>query len=171
LYALPTASSVAVASYPGEVVFVLQKGHEQAEEMAAALGADLFLTGGSVSTLALDLLHYFGCDPIIFAGLDLAYVDGKSHADSGTRQSVTRSYTVEVASVTGDKVLSTVSWQSFRRWIEQYISSHPDRTYINVSGGAHIQGTHLMTYGEALGRCGGNAMMYSESQNLQGSGQ
>ncbi|MCL6598707.1 MAG: DUF115 domain-containing protein [Alicyclobacillus macrosporangiidus] len=158
LYALPTASPLVLASYPGEVVYVFQKGHDDVERMAQTFGADLFLTGGSVSTLALDLLYYYGCDPIIFTGLDLAYIDGKSHADSREVRSGMASYMVESVSVTGGRIVSTVSWQSFRRWIEEYIRAHSDRTYVNVSAGTHIEGTKAMTYEEALNYCKANTI-------------
>ncbi|GGJ11343.1 hypothetical protein GCM10010885_20790 [Alicyclobacillus cellulosilyticus] len=146
LYALPTVSPAALANYSSDIVFVLQKGLAGTEQLARTLGADLLETGGSVSTLALSLLHYFGCDPILFVGLDLAYVDGRTHVGLGAARTTEASYTLHVPAVDGGTVRSTISWQSFRRWIEGFIASHPDRTYINASRGAHIEGTRALSH-------------------------
>jgi hypothetical protein len=43
----------------------------------------MFLSGGSVTTIALDMGIAFGCDPVIFIGQDLSFVDGRTH-DAGS---------------------------------------------------------------------------------------
>jgi Protein of unknown function DUF115 len=143
LYALPTVHPNTIRAYMGPVKWVLQSGFDETEAYARSHQVDLFQTGGSVATLALSLLYYFGCNPIVFVGQDLAYVNGRSHAGSvsGTRPSQTGRYVLETVSVHGGSILTSVSWTAFRRWIEHFIETHPDRTYWNVSEGAHIRGT------------------------------
>jgi hypothetical protein len=143
LYALPTVHPKTVRAYKGPVMWVLQSGFDEAEAYARSHQIDLFETGGSVATLALALLYYFGCNPIVFVGQDLAYVNGRSHV--GREVSIsrweTRRHVVETVSVHGDRIYTSLSWMAFRRWIERFIEKHPDRTYWNVSEGAHIRGT------------------------------
>ena len=40
-----------------------------------------FWRGGTVSFTALQFAHYLKADPIVFVGLDFAFLDGRQHAD------------------------------------------------------------------------------------------
>jgi hypothetical protein len=106
--------------------------------------------GGSVTTVALDMGIAFGCDPVIFIGQDLSFVDGKTHDDStvykkhsvemgadgmvsityknylgleGTAQAEgTRNYTIQwIKGLSGEMVPSKYDWVSFHRWFEDYM--------------------------------------------------
>lgn len=143
LYALATVHPAFIQRYRGPVSWALQAGLSYVEDFARQFHIDLMQTGGSVATLTLQLLYYLGCNPIVFVGQDLAYVDSRAHHDqlSGSPQIEARRHHVSVPSVTGEPITTTISWNSFRRWIETFIREHPDRQYINASHGAQIQGT------------------------------
>ncbi|WP_197029254.1 motility associated factor glycosyltransferase family protein [Alicyclobacillus macrosporangiidus] len=145
LICTPTVHPNLRDTYGGDILWAMQRGYAPSEELAERHGWDTFEVGGSVATLALSVAHHLGCDPIVFVGQDLAYVDGKSHAEDTHHQhifihgdSFRRIWT---ESVTGEEIETTLSWNSFRHWIERFIRDHPDRTYLNASRGAHIAGT------------------------------
>lgn len=142
LFALPTVHPKIVQRYTGKVQWVLQLGVSYVEDYAKQSGMDLMQTGGSVATLCLQLLHYFGCNPIVFVGQDLAYVESRSHFNQPHGiENIGAGHHVSVRSVTGENITTTISWNVFRRWIESFISQHSDRQYINASHGAEIRGT------------------------------
>ena len=149
LLALPTVHPSFVDYYPGPVRWALQQGLDDVNEFATLHHYDTFPTGGSVATLGLSLLHYFGCDPIVFIGQDLAYVQGQAYA-SGIHREISPGSRSElcVPSVYGGLTETTLSWNSFRHWIEHFILTHPDRLYINRSYGAKIAGTRSEPSGE-----------------------
>lgn len=113
--------------------------------------------GPSVANLSLDFAYMLGCNPIIFIGQDLAYLDNRTHA-SGTTYEKDRikenSDGKEYICVEGnfeEKVLTDRVLLSFKTWFENYIYGHPDRTYINATeGGALIKGTKIMGFKEVI---------------------
>ncbi len=64
-----------MATYLSSSFFPLGKYMEDFIERKGALSA-----GGSVATTAWDLARMFGCNPIIMAGLDLAFTNNKTHS-------------------------------------------------------------------------------------------
>ena len=79
---LATAYKGIGINYKGPKYLLFQEGYAESENMAKKEGCPLFLTGGSVSTLALDVCIRMGCDRVAFVGLDLAYTGNKSHSDN-----------------------------------------------------------------------------------------
>ncbi|AEF17901.1 protein of unknown function DUF115 [Thermoanaerobacterium xylanolyticum LX-11] len=114
-------------------------------------------TGPSVANLSLDFAYMLGCNPIIFIGQDLAYLDNRTHA-SGTTYEKDRikenSDEKEYIYVDGnyeEKVLTDRVLLSFKTWFENYIYGHQDRIYINATeGGALIKRTKIMRFKEAI---------------------
>ncbi|HHY79209.1 MAG TPA: motility associated factor glycosyltransferase family protein, partial [Thermoanaerobacter sp.] len=113
--------------------------------------------GPSVANLSLDFAYKMGCNPIIFIGQDLAYLNNRTHA-SGTTYEKNRikgsSDKKEYIYVDGnyeDKVLTDRVLLSFKTWFENYIYTHPDRIYINATeGGALIKGTQIMSFKDSI---------------------
>jgi len=140
---VPTASHDALVAHRGEKVVALQRGYGACDEAERLLGKGRLSVGGSVATLALSFALEAGCDPIIFLGQDLAYPDGFSHAQGiDKRAAVSESSLHETLAVGGGTVRTSTAFESFRKWIEQSIREHPDRTFVNVSTlGARIAGT------------------------------
>lgn len=114
-------------------------------------------TGPSVANLSLDFAYKMGCDPVIFIGQDLAYLDDRTHA-TGTTYEKDRikgnSDEKEYIYVDGnykDKVLTDRVLLSFKTWFENYIYGHQDRKYINATeGGAFIKGTKIMSFKDTI---------------------
>ena len=106
-------------------------------------------SGGSVTTVALDMGITFGCDPVIFIGQDLSFVDGKTHDDAtvykehsvdmgadglvrityknymgleGTAQAEgTSNYTIQwIKGLNGEMVPSKYDWVTFHQWFEDF---------------------------------------------------
>ncbi|MFV9566937.1 motility associated factor glycosyltransferase family protein [Thermoanaerobacter mathranii] len=109
--------------------------------------------GPSVANLSLDFAYKMGCNPIIFIGQDLAYLNNRTHASGTTYEkdrikgsSDEKEY-IYVDGNYGEKVLTDRVLLSFKTWFENYICKHPNRIYINATeGGAFIKGTEVMDF-------------------------
>lgn len=149
-------------------------------DSAGFFGSSYFpASGGSVSTIALDMGFKFGCDPIVFVGQDLAYGEGKSHA-SGSAQDVEELVIDEKEGVRlktvhteegvsnehhfdlfwlkgqgGEKVPSRYDWVGFHQWIEEAIRGFKEeggaaRLLNSTEGGAYIEGMEHIPLSEAI---------------------
>ena len=128
--------------YAGPVYLVCQKGYEPAERLAAEKGYRLYETGGSVSTIALDIAIRSGASRIICMGLDLAYPNSLSHAE-GTmdRQVCDMGDAYTVKSFDGRQVQTSNLFLIYREWIEKRIAREKTCSFYNTSvGGAYITG-------------------------------
>lgn len=153
---LPTASKEAVASYKGPKLAAFQAGHSGVEELARRLGHPLIETGGSVATAALDIAIRMGANPIVFVGQDLAYVDGFSHADGTVHGEFIGPVRIfaKAPGNGGGEVITSASWNAYRRWIERRIEGEKERIdFINTSlEGARIAGTRVWPLGKVIER-------------------
>lgn len=99
--------------------------------------------GGSVATTALDIAIKMGGNPIILVGQDLAFVNGKNHAENGTHLDINSPDLKNMRKVVGQngEVLNTsLGFLSFKYWIENRIEKEKT-TFINATeGGAYING-------------------------------
>ncbi len=137
-----TAHFRAALEYPGEVYLACQEGFAPAQELAAERGVRLYHTGGSVTTLALDLAIQCGARRITTIGMDLAYTGNQSHAaDTADRHETTHEITVTVKSWDGGEVQTSELFNMYRNWIEKRIAQEPDIEFINATeGGAYVEG-------------------------------
>lgn len=109
------------------------------------------LIGPSVANVTFDLARKFGGNPIIFVGQDLAYTDGKSHADGTVYKDIRYEntgsiYDVEVEDIFGNSVVTNRSWKSFLRWFEREIENTFHTIIIDATeGGAKINGCEIMS--------------------------
>lgn len=142
---LSIASKEAVTSYKGPKFMFYNEPHENSMVID---------TGKSVATAALDIAIKGGANPIIFIGQDLAFLNNKSHADAYAQ---VHNMNIEIAKKTYKKVLgvngemldTSTNLLYFKKWIENKILEHGDRTFINCSKGAKIKGTIEMNIEEA----------------------
>lgn len=141
LILLSTASEKVVSYYDGQVYLAYQKGFEEAEKVAREKNYLLFETGGSVSTLALDIAIRFEAAEIIFVGLDLAYTNNQSHASGIGRTIADTDNLRKVESVTGAEVYTSRNLDIYRKWVERRIAREGMIRFINTSHGARIHGT------------------------------
>lgn len=145
-----TANEKAVRAYPGEKYCICQYEMREAEELAQKMGYTLFNTGGSVSTTAIDICIKFKANEVICMGLDLAYTDNKSHADSTLHYRVVSDNKAmfPVEGVGGDSVYTIDNLDIYRKWIENRIETEHDIVFINISDGAFIKGMDNRTTNE-----------------------
>ena len=123
---------------------VYQNGYEKSEKKAQKNNVNLYNTGGSVTTLAMDVALQLGCKRLICVGLDLALTNGLDHA-SDTPQAKSVNYDGgfyrNVPAVGGGNVVTTKGLDGFRKWIETRIASVKDVEIIDATeGGALIKG-------------------------------
>lgn len=105
--------------------------------------------GVSSANAAVELAFLFGCKDIVLTGVDLAFVDGKSHV-SGTRVEFdinkSKPKWTKVETNDGEKADTIPVWERCRREYETAIVKHAGRgaTVHNVSKkGAKISGTNV----------------------------
>lgn len=145
---LCTAYSYAVESFGGSRYIVYQKDFEKAEAAADAEEKMTFLTGGSVSTLALDILLRLQAGRIICLGLDLAYTYNQMHAAGIHKVNAApeSGSLVTVKSTNGEMIKAPANLNSYREWIVDRLRDYSGETeIINVSDGAYIEGMKNVT--------------------------
>lgn len=118
-------------------------------------------TWGSVLTTAFDLARRLGCDPIVFAGADLSYSDGRQYCHNTVydedwghlktdddRQAdlaahlATRAH-LSSPDLDGHDVITTPDFIQFRDWlVAQATAAHP-RRIINATGGGILHGGRI----------------------------
>ena len=129
--------------YKGEKYLVCQKGYYEAEEAAKKNGNIVYETGGSVTTLALDILLKSGIKEVEFVGVDLAFANGITHATNTMDRKIRDTAGLEqIISVNGGKVYTDILMKSYLNWIEDKIKQYPEVLFYNLSDcGAEISGT------------------------------
>lgn len=144
-----TATLYITRDYAGEKYLICQRGMDEAELYANEHGYTIFETGGSVSTVIMDVAVRLGASRVIAVGLDLAYTNNKYHADGAGRSTSIESLEglVEVKSGDGNTLYTTVAMDMYREWFEDYIKRHAHSgvEFINATeGGAKICGMKEM---------------------------
>lgn len=128
--------------YVGEKYIAYQEGYEAAEKCAHNCKLRLYETGGSVITLALDIILQLGASQVYFVGVDLAYPKGISHA-SGTMDMKQRDVSGMklVKDVHSEQVYADSLFIGYRKWMEAKIEKYPWVKFYNLSNcGAEIAG-------------------------------
>ena len=139
---LSTAYRGFAKNYKGEKYIIMQKGYEKSESFAKDNNFDLYETGGSVSTTALDIGIKLGCKRIIFLGLDLAYTDNFVHASGTSRRNLNDSSDlIETVDIYDNPIKTTKVLNIYRKWIEERIKNITDIEIIDkTEGGVKIKG-------------------------------
>ena len=150
LLLLSTASAQILDYYKGQSYVAYQKGYDLAEKRAQELGVQTYQTGGSVTTLALDVALRFGADKIILIGVDLAYTDNRSHASGmGYEIKEGKEYRM-VTSTDGRQIKTSRNLDIYRKWIEHRIVEE-NIPILNTGRGAQIAGTQTVVIQELYG--------------------
>lgn len=144
---LITSNHDAVRDYKGPKYAVCQ----EEEYLSDSEKGFLVETGGSVATTALDIAIKMGGDPIVFVGQDLAFSDGRHHAE-GTQYSEKENPNIEQSygmlstrGWYGGEVPTSMSFLSFKKWMEDRIRREANTLFINATeGGAYINGCRHM---------------------------
>lgn len=138
--------------YKGPVYMVCQEGYAPAEELARENGFNLYQSGGSVSTIAMDVAIRLGAARVICLGLDLAYTNDVTHA-TGTMDftgcNISDEY--QIKAFDGGIVNTSNLFVVYREWIERRIQQEKECRFINATeGGAYIEGMQHMTLKDAM---------------------
>lgn len=149
---LSTAYKGFALNYLGAKYMICQKDYLRAEEYAFKNNLMLFNTGGSVSTIALDIGIQFGCKRIIFLGLDLAYTDNYVHAsDTSSRELSNTNDLRQVEDINGKLVYTSRNLDMYRKWIEKRIDGVKGIEFIDATeGGAKIKGMKAMKLSDCI---------------------
>lgn len=152
-----TACKIIAQKYQGDKFLICQYGYNRAEEYAKAKGYQLYETGGSVTTIALDMCIRLGCKEIAFVGLDLAYTGNQSHASHTADYHISdEDDKIAIPAIDGGTVLSSRLFVIYREWIERRIAKEKGKlTVIDATeGGALKEGMSIMSLQEVFERWG-----------------
>ena len=129
--------------------YLVTSCHKDVFRLLTDLGAapSYLLTGGSVTTTAFSLAEHLGANPIILIGQDLAWTDGKDHADGYVSQysreqlEARHAKGFEIEGYDGKPVRTERQLLYYKTWFEQRIAHIPERLIVNATeGGARIEG-------------------------------
>jgi hypothetical protein len=147
--------------FPAEHVFWTFTTNFLESWLNSLMGGKLFTSGAStVAHLNLIAAHILGCAPIIFVGQDLAYPGANSHAKGTVLYSQaalspppTQEEGQMVKGIDGTMLRTDRSFMSMKHHFESIIAKTADIVYINATeGGAHIEGTEVLSLQSALDR-------------------
>ena len=107
----------------------------------ADIGMDLGREALSVTTLALALASFWGCSPIILAGVDLAY-SGSDHYAKGVpvhaalQKQETRAgeQLIYRKGAEGKRLPTLVKWVMEQQTIDAFVKHTPEITFLNATG-------------------------------------
>lgn len=137
---LSTVACNVVHQYQGKRYIAFQKGYPAAEQYAAEHGFELFETGGSVATFALDLLIRLKCSKVICVGLDMGYRGNRTHAQGVGNGLADKRNLRKVEGIETEYIYTSRTLDIYRQWIENRIYGVRGTEFINVSKGARIHG-------------------------------
>lgn len=107
---------------------------------------------GSVAGVACDVLRRIGFQTIILIGQDLALTGNQMYAGDG--ELLTDSFTrtvVDVESVDGGTVKTTLDYYEFIKWFERYMQQYPELKLVDATeGGARLRGAETISFSEAI---------------------
>ena len=97
----------------------------------------------SISTLALALSYFMGCDPIIFVGIDLAYTGMHRYAPGVMSQKQIDAKSlilpreqletmVKRKDASGNPIYTLVKWVMEADVFSKFAKKHPDRTFLRI---------------------------------------
>lgn len=138
-----TAYKGIAVNYKGPKYLICQKGYDRAEQYAMEHQVRSYETGGSVSTIALDMCLQLGCCEIAYIGLDLAFTGNRTHAnDTACVKDAPDEDVLSVESTDGKMVSSSRLFMIYREWIERRAQQEDaaGRVYDATEGGAKKKG-------------------------------
>lgn len=104
------------------------------------IGVDLTDEAMSVTTLAASVALFLGCNPIIFAGVDLAYHGNQMYTPGVETTVVPSLYQIASHDRFGKEILTKVEWMMEASALTHLIQLHKDRSFYNLSEGLPIEG-------------------------------
>ncbi len=172
LVAEATAYPAVFAEFPGRVITCTFRDSSlrALSDVLAEKGS--LKAWGSVATMALDFALHLGCNPVIFAGQDLAHSDGRTYctglftegewfADIADPQAWASRWErlreghkiVVTDDLFGRPIETTDKLAAYWNWMVKEIGAHPGTRFINATeGGILRQGVEILSLREALHR-------------------
>ena len=114
---------------------------------------------GSVLTTAFDLALTMGCDPVVFAGADLAYTGGRPYCrgvsfeedwrrlahwgepiDRQFAETMARHAAAEEIDVHGAPARTAAHLVAFRNWLVEQMAAQQGRRFLNATGSGILRG-------------------------------
>lgn len=139
--------------FEGKIIYFDALRYEGAlfgEKVGDCSGPDM---GGNVAGAAFVVCKSLGINRIILVGQDLAFLDGKHHADKEEvgMPDYEKENIREIPGIYGEPVKSTIMWIKFRDYFSRQLAMHPEIELIDATeGGALIDGSKVMTLREAI---------------------
>jgi len=99
--------------------------------------------GWTVGTFCTALAYHLGCNPIIFAGMDLSSATKSLYAPGVETRSV-RDALVPTKNSQGESVYARLDWLLARAWIDDFVKKHPKRQWISASDGVAFEGVQKL---------------------------
>ena len=107
------------------------------------------------------LAYHFGCDPIIFIGVDHA----KGYASE--RKEKEHVNEIHCLNVEGEYVVSQKDWLISSSWLNQFVKKNPDRAYIHINDvGLLIPNMETVSYSRINSILPDNARNYDIENRL-----
>ncbi|MBU5477773.1 DUF115 domain-containing protein [Eubacterium sp. MSJ-13] len=147
---ISTAAANVVADYKSKRYIAYQSGVKQAEEMAKRSGTILYESGGSVTTLAIDIAIRLGAKRIVCIGTDMGYRGENTHSSGVGGQISNKNILREVEAVRGGRIFTSKTLDIYRRWIEKRIEKEVGVDFVNSSMGAKIRGMRDIYFSEVI---------------------
>lgn len=98
------------------------------------IGQDLGREALSVTTLALSLACFWGCSPIILAGVDLAYSNKQHYAPGVTAHVPLPEHVIYRKGAQGKRVATLIKWVMEQETIDAYTKRYPHLVFLNATG-------------------------------------
>lgn len=130
------------------------------------LGQNLSSESLSVMGLCLAIAVFFGCNPIILAGVDLSYMGGKRYADGVLASDSIDTKAIDSEKIAEDRIFerhsadsshmatTNVKWIMESSVLSRFAKRYPSRTFINASSkGLALKHIPYFPLQEALEKC------------------
>ncbi|WP_029322839.1 motility associated factor glycosyltransferase family protein [Butyrivibrio sp. AE3004] len=164
------ANSEAQKMFEGRCIYFHALHYEETlfgKKIEADLGGvDL---GGNVSGACFVACEKLGIKTIILIGQDMAYLDGKHHADNSDSggDDARNLTTIELPGINGGVVQSCGMWREFRDFFERRIKLNPELRVIDATeGGALIRGSEVMTLKAVSDELVAKGNTYNDAEEL-----
>jgi hypothetical protein len=164
LVAEGSLNPIAFEGFAGRTFVFKVSEHEPWPWLASlGLGRATLRAWGSVVTSAFDLALRLGCNPILFAGLDLSFPVRRPYCSNtiydGMWRETMETYGctweqilddyfgrfqhVHLPDVHGKPVLTSGTLVSFRNWLCEQIAATPNRRFVNTTGAGLLHGVNI----------------------------